>query len=169
MARVWATSYGLYNQGRLIGKWYDLTDFDCKDDFIEAVQADLAPYDDDPEILFCDWEDIPRTMISESSIDDEVWDWISLDEDDQQLLLVYRDHCMGGADIDDAREAFQGRFRSEADWAEDFWESTGMISEIPEHARNYIDFEAFARDARCGGDVTFVDGPDHKVWVFRAC
>lgn len=42
---------------------------------------------------------------------------------------------------------------------------TGMLSEVPEHARNYIDFESYARDCRLGGDVTFVY-EQGKVHVF---
>jgi antirestriction protein len=37
--------------------------------------------------------------------------------------------------------------------------------DFPEHLRNYKDYEAYARDARLGGDVSFVEH-DGDVWVF---
>ena len=73
----------------------------------------------------------------------------------------------GAGDIDEAREAFAGKFNSEADWAEQFLEETGGLEGVPEHLRNYIDFEAYGRDARTGGDMSFVRGADGDLWAFR--
>lgn len=56
----------------------------------------------------------------------------------------------------------------EDEWAADWWESTGMLSEIPASLQNYIDYEAYARDARLGGDMTFVRH-DGEVWAFNNC
>jgi antirestriction protein len=44
-------------------------------------------------------------------------------------------------------------------------EDTGSLAEIPENLRNYFDFQAYARDARLGGDVVFVRH-EGEVWVF---
>ena len=37
--------------------------------------------------------------------------------------------------------------------AEDFEDSTGGLSEVPERLRGYIDFAAIGRDAELGGDI----------------
>ncbi len=43
--------------------------------------------------------------------------------------------------------------------------SCGMLSEIPESLRSYIDYKSYANDCRCGGDVTFVE-EGGECWVF---
>lgn len=64
-----------------------------------------------------------------------------------------------------ARECFDGKFDSEKDWAENFLEDTGALGAIPENLRCYFDYDAYARDAGIGGDLTFVRH-DGDVWAF---
>lgn len=54
-------------------------------------------------------------------------------------------------------ESYQGEYASPEDWAEQFLEDTGAISEVPNNLRSYIDFSAYARDARLNSDVDFVE------------
>jgi len=79
---------------------------------------------------------------------------------------VYEDRvCDSSATIEQAREAFSGKFDSEEDWAADYLEQTGQLNQIPEHLRNYFDYEAYARDFRISGDVSFVIH-EGDLWVF---
>jgi antirestriction protein len=64
---------------------------------------------------------------------------------------VYQDEVNSDATINDAREAFQGKYDSERAWAEQWLEDTGGLQGCPEHLKNYIDFEAYARDAMMRG------------------
>lgn len=165
MAKVYCGTYAKYNDGNLFGKWLDLEDFADHDEFIDACK-ELHADEEDPELMYQDYEGFPASFYGESHIKPELWDWLELDEDDRELLAVYQDNVDGDADIDRAREAFQGKFDSEEGWASDYWESTGMLSEIPEHAKNYINFDQYAKDARYGGDMTFVRH-DGEVWAFN--
>jgi antirestriction protein len=70
------------------------------------------------------------------------------------------------SDVESALEAFDGEHDSEEDWARDFWDQSGMSSELPEFAKNYIDYQQFARDASLGGDITFVN-QGRRVKAFR--
>ena len=63
-------------------------------------------------------------------------------------------------------DAYQGTYNSVEDWAEEFAEGTGMLDSIPENLRCYFDFEAFARDVECSGDIFSVDVPSGNVAVF---
>lgn len=105
--------------------------------------------------MFQDFENFPKNYYSESSIKPELWDWLELNDDDRELLSVYQDEHDSDATIEQAREAFQGKYDSEEDWARNFLDDTGQLESIPEDLRYYFDFEAYARDARLGGDVTF--------------
>lgn len=53
--------------------------------------------------------------------------------------------------------AYAGEYDSPGDWAASFLEDTGSLANVPEHLRNYIDFDAYARDAQRGGDMAFVE------------
>ena len=72
--------------------------------------------------------------------------------------------------VDEAREMldeqYQGAFRNLADWAEQLMEDTGQLTALPENLRNYFDYEAFARDAELGGDITAIETSDGDVHVF---
>jgi antirestriction protein len=57
-------------------------------------------------------------------------------------------------------------YSNEEDWAAEWLEETGGLEGVPAHLANYIDFEAYARDARLGGDVVFVRH-DGELWVFN--
>lgn len=165
MARLYVGTYGKYNSGSIKGAWLDLEDYSNKDAFLSACR-ELHKDEADPELMFQDYEGFPKSYYCESNIPDALWDWLELDEDDRELLAVYQDSVNQDADIDEARENFCGKFNSEEDWAANYLEDTGGLEGVPEHLRNYIDFEAYARDARLGGDMVFVRH-DGDVWTFH--
>jgi len=162
--RIYVGTYGKYNAGAIDGAWLNLEEYDDIKEFEEACQE--LHGQGEHEFMYQDHEGIPERFISESHLDPEVWDsWVSLDDDDKELLEVYLCCIDPEGDIDKAQEAYYGKFDSEAEWAEEYWESAGMLADIPEYARGYINFEQYARDARYGGDVKFVN-KDGKVLVF---
>ena len=162
--RVYVGTYGKYNNGSIRGAWLNLADYADKDAFYAAC-AELHKDEHDPELMFQDHEGIPEGMISESSIEDSLWDWLALDDDDRELLAVYRSDVDQAGTIDQARDAFMGTFDSEEDWAERYLEDTGLLKEVPESLRGYIDYEKYVRDAGYNG-MSFVRH-DGKVWVFN--
>jgi antirestriction protein len=165
MSKIYVGTYGKYNAGSIKGGWLDLEDYNSKQEFIDACYK-LHADENDPELMFQDWEDIPSSFISESSLDERTWDWLSLDEDERKTVSAYLDEVDQSSDVDSALEAFDGEHDSEEDWARDFWEQTGMTSQLPEFAQNYIDYQGFARDASMGGDITFVN-QGRRVKAFR--
>lgn len=165
MSKVYVGTYRKYNEGSLAGEWLDLTDYSSKEDFIEAC-LELHGDEEDPELMFQDWEDIPPDFIGESMIDEKVWEWLELNEEERQTVAIYLEDVDRNAPIQEALECYDGEFESEVDWAVDFWDHSGMINEVPDFAQNYIDYEQFARDARMGGDMYFVN-KGHKVRAFR--
>lgn len=143
--RIYVGTYGKYNDGSIKGAWLDLEDYNDSDGFYEACR-ELHADEADPEFMFQDWEGVPGGLVSESSLDDGVWEWIELDEADRDMVAAYR---VGGDEYtstEDIRDCFQGTADSERDYAEQYADATGMLDSIPEDLRWYFDFDAFARD-----------------------
>lgn len=164
--RIYVGTYAKYNSGSITGAWLDLEDFSDRDAFYEAC-AELHKDEPDPELMFQDFEYFPRAFYSESNVPAELFDWLALDEDDRELLAVYQEHVDQDGTIDQAREAFSGKYDSEEDWAHEFLDDTGALESIPENLRYYFDFQAYARDARIGGDMTFARHAS-DVWAFHS-
>lgn len=163
-ARIYVGTYAKYNSGSIKGAWLDLEDYGDRDAFLAAC-AELHKDESDPELMFQDYEGFPKSFYSESNVPEALWAWLELDEDDRELLEVYQEGVDSGGDIDRARDAFMGKADTEADWAHRWLDDSGQLAELPEWAQNYFDFEAYARDARLGGDVVFVRH-DGDLWVF---
>ena len=163
-SRVYVGTYARYNNGSIKGAWLNLADYADKDAFYAAC-AELHKDEHDPEFMFQDHENIPNGMISESSVEDAFWEWLALGDGDRELVAVYREHVDASGSIEDAQDSYQGTFDSEEDWAERYIEDTGLLKEVPESLRCYIDYEKYARDAGYNG--TSLVRHEGKVWVFN--
>src|SRR5262245_10389407 len=109
MARIYVGTYAKYNAGSIKGAWLDLEDYSDRDAFLEACR-ELHKDEQDPEFMFQGFEGFPRGFYNESSAPpDELWDWLKLDKDEQELLAVYQEHIGSDGDIDTARDAFMGK------------------------------------------------------------
>ena len=160
---VYVGTYGKYNAGSIKGAWLNLDDYASKDEFLKAAE-EIHKDEADPELMFQDYEGFPKRYYGESSLDDKLWDWLALDEDDRELLEVYID-SVGDKDatIEDARDHFRGKYKSEEDWAEAFLDEIGGLS--PEDAPSYLSVSE--TDARMIGneeaDSTVRDMDDEEV------
>lgn len=163
MSKVYVGTYAKYAAGNIAGKWLDLEDFTDAEEFNEACKA-LHADEADPEFMFQDWEDIPEGMISESHIDPEVFDWVQMDEDDKELLSVYRSEVDQAGTLEQAQEANNGRYSSAEDFAVSLFDELGELSKVPDFLRCHIDWAGVARDL--SADYVFADY-NGDVWVFR--
>lgn len=160
-ARVYVGTYGKYNSGSIAGKWLDLEDYSDKEAFYQACAA-LHSDEEDPEFMFQDWEGIPREMISECGIDDEVWELLAAyDEHGEEAVKAYVS-LFGEWNESDFQDRYRGHWDSWEDMAQELLEETGDLQSIPEHLRYYFDFEAYARDMELNGDFAEEDG--HFFW-----
>ncbi len=165
MAQIYVGTYAKYNNGNLFGAWLELENFTDLDDFLEECKK-LHEDEADPEFMFQDYEGFPSKFYGESHIDPEVWEWLELDEDDRKLTELYWEYCSDDATIKQVRERFYGKFDNRAHWAEDYLESTGALSTVPENMRSYFDYDSFARDCQLNGDLTFVEH-ESDTYVFN--
>jgi len=156
--RVYVGTYGKYNDGSIDGAWLDLEDYADKEDFYEAAK-ELHKDENDPELMFQDFEGFPKRFYGESYLADELWGWLELNEEDRELLEVYIDETGDGkATIEQARDAFAGKYDSEEDWAEYFLEETGGL--IPDMAASYLEVSY--------GDIDIISSEEADDYIENA-
>lgn len=123
---VYVGTYKKYNEGSLAGKWMKLDDYASKEDFLEAARK-LHKDEEDPELMFQDYEGFPKSYYHESSIPDELWDWLKLSSDDRDMLEAYTD-AVGEhyATFKDAEDNFLGKYDSPKDFAMSWVDEHGL-------------------------------------------
>lgn len=137
MPRVYVGTYAKYNVGSLKGGWLDLEDYYDNEQFYEAC-AELHEDEEDPEFMFQDWEGVPSKFKSESSIEEGLWEYLDLYDDDKEIVEAYWDWVWDSATIEQARDAYQGKYRSEEEFAECYTEE--IYGEVPQHL--VVDWQA---------------------------
>lgn len=165
MPKIYCGTYAKYNSGSIAGKWIDLEDFaGDKEGFYKAC-AELHADESDPEFMFQDYEGFPSVFYSESGLPDALFDWLELDEDDRTMVEMYAEAFKYSADdvtIDQAQEAFFGKYDSEADAAQEIIEEMGGVK-IPDEV--VVDWKAtWECNLQHGFSTTFSDG---QLWVFN--
>jgi antirestriction protein len=128
--RLYVGTYAKYNNGSIQGKWMDLEDYPDKDSFLEAC-AELHADEEDPEFMFQDYEGFPNALYDESTLIDELWDWLALDEHERRIVDLY-DSAIGfydSFDFQDAIDSYHGEADSEADFAEEFAVNADQVPE----------------------------------------
>lgn len=159
---VYVGTYYKYNSGSIQGEWLKLDAYCNKAKFYEACRK-LHADERDPEFMFQDFEGFPKSYYGESWIDSELWDWLELSEDEQEIVTAYRDFIDDKATFEEALEALCGVYKDRSDWAYEWLNEMG--ESVPEHLQGYIDYDAFARDAECGG-IRFVEFAWDKCFAF---
>ncbi len=141
---VYVGTYAKYNNGDLTGDWVNLEGLD-KDSFYEAIKA-LHDDEEDPEFMFQGYQGFPDSFYGECGLSDGLWDWLELSQEDRDLLEAYQDAVDATGTIEQARDAFYGNYLNDIDFADEYIESTGLLSSIPDNLQCYFDTERFARD-----------------------
>ena len=159
MSKIYCGTYAKYNSGSIAGDWFDLEEYDNKEDFIAAC-LEFHNDEEDPELMFQDWEDIPDSFISESHIDPKFWTYTDCEADDEAKKAYVS--CFGEWDENDFNERYRGSYDSWEDMATQLLDEMGTLEAIPENLRYYFDYEAYARDMRLGGEMCEDGG--HFFW-----
>ena len=168
-AAIYVGTYAKYNAGSVFGKWFNLSDFTDKDEFMEACK-NLHKDEDDPEFMFQDRENIPEELVSESWISekffelrDKVEDMDATEQEAFSIWLDYESRDLSKDDADDLVKKFKddyiGKYDEEEDYAREVVE---QCYEVSDFVLNYFDYAAFARDL-FNGDYKHIDG-----FVFHA-
>lgn len=146
---VYCGTYAKYNFGSLFGEWIDLSSFADYEEFIAFCKV-LHHDEEDPELMFQDYENFHRQWYSESCMDEETFDKIAayadLDDDDREIFDAYVE-CYNDYDssMDEIKERYHGKFNSKEDFA--IWYVDEVhFDDITDFMRDYFDYEAYAND-----------------------
>ena len=155
-ASVYVGTYGKYNKGSIFGEWLKLSDYADKDEFYTACR-ELHNDEEDPEFMFQDYENIPNDLIGESWISDSVFEVLEaledMDETRKEAFLIWCNnghHKLSEGDISALISDFDNDYIGEYKDGEDFAYEQVEQMDLPEFAKQYFDYEAYARDLFCG-------------------
>ena len=166
-AGVYVGTYRKYNEGSLYGAWIDLEQFTDAEDFLEVCHT-LHDDEEDPELMFQDFQGFPRELYGESMSTEEIQtilDYLALDEEEREMIADYI-QCFGGriSDFEDlldkAKNSEHGKWDDFQDFADMMADEMISSSNAPEFITNYFDYEKFAREL--GWDYEIGD----NGWVF---
>ena len=144
---LYVGTYGKYNDGSLCGLWVDLSSFDDYDDFITFCMAIHAD-EEDPELMFQDFEGFPRQWYSEGSFFEEDFDHIKeyCDLCDQYSQDAVDDYMELHDELDSFDEAYCGQWDTEEDFARSFIEGCYDLDKMMGNLSQYFDYEALGRE-----------------------
>jgi antirestriction protein len=157
--KVWVGEWSLYNEGRLIGEWIDLSNFDSGAEVMAYIQSLLDKWTKETgelreEYAIFDYENFPSNLYSEGmgegSFDKVIRAYKFSVENDVPMEVV--GEIISEYDIDDLEEWFSeryaGQFDSDTDLA--YWyvdEMLGGVENLDKKTQEmYFDYEAFGRD-----------------------
>lgn len=172
--RMYAVCLASYNAGILHGVWVDL-DGKTADDIQAEIDAMLAasPIPGADEWAVHDWDGPSLDRFGEYPNLAEVADYVetmeSLDDHEQAAFLAFTDN-MGAHDdtaLKSFREAYIGEYNSVEDYAQQYIDDVGLLSDVPDLIARYFNLAAFARDLVLGGDIWTADAPGGGVFVFH--
>ena len=148
---VYVGSYAKYNNGSIEGKWLDLEDYEDLEAFYAACKK-LHKDEEDPELMFQDWEYIPKSMVGECWIDNNFYDLLDTVGRSSLDYEVYLAAIDNGLDYEDLEDHYMGEHDSDEDF------TLEMLGEPdPTHFAHYhIDWESCARDYM--QDFTEIEG-----------
>lgn len=160
--KIYVGTYGMYNNGSLFGDWMDLTNYSDRDEFYKACY-EYHRNEFLPELMFQDWEYIPDFLISESWLHEDAYKYFEaiaeMSSEGSEAFELYCSNIVSlpgnGIDFDELLEGFnesyQGYFGgvmkdAKIEFAYQYIEDTGMLSDVPEILERYFDYEAYAKD-----------------------
>lgn len=145
---LYCGTYAKYNGGDLSGLWVDLSTFDSYEDFINFCRAYHAD-ENDPELMFQDYENFPREWYCESCMGQETWDkiaeYIRLSEiHDKEAVDAFVE--WGGESLDHFEDCYCGEWEDEEAFARHIVDECYDLDRTMGNLANYFDYAAYGRE-----------------------
>jgi antirestriction protein len=163
--KVYIADLSEYNNGRLVGKWFDLTDYSNGAELMADIQEMLDEQtkkdkygDVHEEYAVHDYENFPREFYSEYMGEADFDKLIKLINDSEDAGLPFDVISQAMADlgkdeVSDVVEAYFGSVPASMgnewrDFAYEYIDSLGSIADAVSNPEYYFDFDNFGREAR---------------------
>lgn len=151
-AALYVSSYDRYNEyGGLSGMWVDMTTFCDLDDFQAFCAAYLGK---NAEPMFCDFENLPPNLYSESWDGDRLgllFEWLELDDDDRETVEEYWKYVDGGCtDFREMKDALAYKGDDFNDFYDELADEMISGNNVPGCITQYFDYAAWRRDCSFG-------------------
>ena len=158
---VYCGTYYKYNcKQSLYGMWIDLTTFETYHEFVDFCNR-LHADEQDPELMFQDYEHFPSQWYCEGCMGEETFDKIKayaeLSEEKREAYEAYLTYWDDGT-LEDFEVRYEGKYDSAEDFAECLCEECGYFKSLPAWLQCCIDYTAVWRNLDTAGDYTEVDG-----------
>lgn len=158
--RIYVGTYAKYNSGSLGGAWVNLSQFTSHEDFIDHCKA-IHGDEIDPELMYQDWENIPKRFMSSVDISKDFWEWNDLSDDEKELIERYIDATSDDdADHRDAQNRLVGEYGSGAEYAQQLAKESGL--DIPSWI--HVDWEA-SWENELRHDFCYSEH-EGRIWIF---
>ena len=145
---VWIGNLGDYNAGILRGDWFDLDDYDL--DELTAIVEELTNNGQNDYLI--------ADSVSDYGV--EVSEYENLESLYEKYNIV-KDIIDEYGDLNNI-SSYEFYFYSDcytmADVAFEYLDQTGGLDEMPEHLRNYFDYESYGRDMEIEGNFYYAGG-----------
>lgn len=164
-AQVFVTTYAIGNKKDFtVGKWFDLSDFADKEDFLESAMefAINELGDNNPELCFSDYDNIPSELIGESDFDDRLFEFLELSDNDKEIVQAYMGlGCNLDESLNNALENYFGYFETVTDLGVHIAYELMRLDDSNPFV-NYINFEQIGVSYECNY-LTGFNG--HYFWA----
>ena len=145
---LYCGTYGKYNSGNLRGMWVNVSAFGSYEyfiDFCKAIHAD----EEDPELMYQDYENIPRSLYHESMGEEgfnKIAEYCELCDDYSVSAVDDFLEWSSSDDLGRMHDAYVGVYDSEEDFAEEIVSDCYDLDNMMGSLACYFDYEKFARD-----------------------
>lgn len=173
--RVWIGCLAHYNEGYLIGDWFDAVGAD------EVTLADVhrgsgRPYAGCEELWCLDHEHVPVDG-EFGPLEAAAWGRVFAEAGSEQWPAVcawVRSGCYvaegtgGLPSVSDFEERYCGHWPSFSDYAEELADDIALHRDWPEEAVRYFNWSSWVADQKHDYVVCDAGSPDYGVYIFRS-
>jgi antirestriction protein len=144
--KIYVGTYNKYSRGSIAGAWLTLTDYSNAQDFLAACY-NLHNDENDPELMFQDFDDIHRKYQKERVDLDALYEYVNACNDDIKDVIDEGLDCE--IPLDSIMDAYIGTYDNDSDFAYQMASDMGILQEIERVSSwlaNAIDWHHAARE-----------------------
>ena len=166
--RIYVACLASYTNGKLHGAWIDCEGKDSEDlaEEIKTKVLDTSPEPNSEEYAVHDNKGFGGWSLGEHPSLDEIVTICEMIKKNSDAYLGASQIANDIPTLESLIEGFQGIFDSKKEYGAQFWEDSGLIDQIPQNLRSYINYESWVRDCEYGGDIVIVNVIGKGIYVY---